>query len=55
MYFGYRDYFVSKKNDNQAENKIGIHGEFLINTLAQKGADFVKEVAKDVSLGEGNR
>lgn len=40
----------AKKNDNQAENKIGIHGEFLINTLAQKGADFVKEVAKNVSL-----
>ena len=38
-----------KKNDNRDDNQIGIHGEFLINSLAKKGKDFTDKVAGEMS------
>lgn len=38
-----------QKNDNRDDNQIGVHGEFLINSLANKGSDFVEQVRKATS------
>ena len=38
-----------KKNDNRDDNQIGVHGEFLINSLAKKGKDFTDKVAGELS------
>lgn len=38
-----------KKNDNRDDNQIGIHGEYLINSLAKKGRTFTQAVASEMS------
>ena len=38
-----------KKNDNGDDRQIGVHGEFLINSLARKGSDFIQEVENETS------
>lgn len=38
-----------KKNDNRDDNQIGVHGEFLINSLAKKGKNFTDRVAGEMS------
>lgn len=38
-----------KKNDNGDDRQIGIHGEYLINSLARKGKIFTESVAEEVS------
>ena len=38
-----------KVDDNRAGNRIGIHGEFLINALSSQSPDFVQELSISVS------
>lgn len=38
-----------KKNDNGDDRQIGIHGEYLINSLARKGEKFTQLVASEAS------
>lgn len=38
-----------KKNDNRDDNQIGIHGEYLINSLAKKGPSFIEKVTNEMS------
>lgn len=38
-----------KKNDNGDDRQIGIHGEYLINSLSRKGKKFTQSVALEAS------
>lgn len=38
-----------KRNDNLPANWLGVHGEYVINVLANKGKDFLDEVGKALS------
>jgi hypothetical protein BACCOPRO_00147 len=38
-----------KKNDNGDDRQMGVHGEFLINSLARKGSNFIQKVENETS------
>lgn len=38
-----------QKNDNRDDNQIGVHGEFIVNSLANKSEAFVEKVRVEIS------